>query len=101
MQSRRKKLTCKSMGRLLTSGFGQGEETSYHLHLRVSDAPSSGTCSIIGWKNGREHRHLSCIERSYFYCVEWLDGALEIREQFPFLPLESAYQIAKSIGVLQ
>lgn len=87
------------MERRLAAGFGQGEGISYKPWLRVSDVPSKGTCSIItGWKHGREHHLLSRNERNYFYCLEWQDDVLEIREQFPLLPLERTLEIAASLG---
>jgi TnsA endonuclease N terminal/TnsA endonuclease C terminal len=100
MPSRRKKLTGKSMERRLAKGFGQGKGVNYKPYLRVSDVPSNGTSSIItGWKHGREHHFLSRIERNYFYCLEWSDDVLEIREQFPLRPLEATCRIASRLKV--
>jgi TnsA endonuclease N terminal/TnsA endonuclease C terminal len=100
MPSRCKALTGKSIKKRLAKGFGQGEKESYQPYLRVSDVPSNGTSSIItGWKHGREHHLLSRNERNYFYCLEWSDDVLEIREQFPLVPLESTFRLAQSLGL--
>jgi TnsA endonuclease N terminal/TnsA endonuclease C terminal len=98
--SRRKVLTGKAMERRIAWGFGQGEGADYLPWLRISDVPSKGTCTIItGWGNGREHHLLSRIERNYFYCLEWADDVIDIREQFPLLPLQRTLQIAHSLGI--
>lgn len=100
MPSRRKSLTGKSIEQRLAKGFGQGEKESYQPYLRVSDVPSNGTSSIItGWKHGREHHLLSRNERNYFYCLEWSDDAREIREQFPLVPLEETFRLARRLGL--
>lgn len=99
MPSRRKNLTGKVIERRIASGFGQGEGVSYKPWLRITDVPSKGTCSIItGWRHAREHHLLSRNERNYFYCLEWQDEVLEIREQFPLLPLQRTLEIAASLG---
>lgn len=99
MPSRRKILTGDARDRRLAAGFGSGEGAGYRPYLRVSDVPSNGTCSIItGWKCGREHHLLSRNERNYFFCLEWSDSVLEIREQFPLLPLEETQGIAHRLG---
>ncbi len=100
MPSRRKLLTGKAIERRIAAGFGQGDGASYKPWLRISDVPSKGTCTIItGWKHGREHHLLSRNERNYFYCLEWQDDVVEIREQFPLLPLQRTIEIATSLGL--
>ncbi len=99
MPSRKKMLTGAAMRRRLKKGFGQGTGKDYRPYLRVSDVPSRGTCTIITGKDGREHHLLSRLERSYFYVLEFRDDVVEIREQFPLLPLESTLEIARSLGV--
>jgi hypothetical protein len=100
MPSRRKNLTGDARDRRLAAGFGSGEGAGYRPYLRVSDVPSIGTCSVIaGWKHGREHHLLSRNERNYFFCLEWSDSVLEIREQFPLLPLDETQRIARQLGI--
>lgn len=100
MPSRRKDLTGDARNRRLAAGFGSGEGAGYLPYLRVSDVPSKGTCSVItGWKHGREHHLLSRNERNYFFCLEWSDCVLEIREQFPLLPLDETQRIARQLRI--
>jgi hypothetical protein len=100
MPSRRKKLTGKAMKRRLAEGFGQGTGAEYVPWLRTSDVPSDGTASVIwGWKHKRFFHPLSGNERNYFYCLEWQDAIVEIREQFPLGPVDRTVHIARMLGV--
>jgi ABC-type multidrug transport system fused ATPase/permease subunit len=61
---------------------------------------SQGLASRIkGWKTGRVHHLLSELETSYFYLLEWSLSVLDIREQFPLLPLEETLAIADQCGI--
>jgi len=87
------------MERRLKAGRGQGEGAEYTPWLYVTDVPSRGTSVVItGW-DGREHHLLSHGERNYFFCLEWADSVIDIREQFPLLPLESTERIAACLRV--
>ena len=99
MPSRVKKLTGRSMERRLNAGRGQGEGAEYTPWLYVTDVPSRGTSVVItGW-DGREHHLLSHGERNYFFCLEWADSVVDIREQYPLLPLASTERIAACLRV--
>lgn len=100
MPSRRKKLTGDAMKRRLAEGFGQGLGATYLPWHRTSDVPSNGTATTIwGWKHERFYHLLSRNERNYFYCLEWQDAVVEIREQFPLGPVERTVRIARMLGV--
>lgn len=100
MPSRVKKLYGDAIDRRYGKGFGRGEAAEYKPWLRVSDVPSRGTSSVItGWKHGREHHFLSQNERRYFLLLEWSDSVLDIREQFPLLPIHDTQRIARSLGI--
>jgi hypothetical protein len=100
MPSRRKKLTGKAMERRLAEGFGQGSGADYLPWLRTTDVPTRGTASNpYGWKHNRTYHLLSHKERNYFYCLEWQDAVIEIREQFPLMPVARTVRIAKLQGV--
>jgi hypothetical protein len=59
-----------------------------------------GTAATIwGWKHERIYHLLSHNERNYFYCLEWQDAVVEIREQFPLGPVERTVRIARMLGV--
>ena len=79
-------------------GFGQGQE--YRPWITIQDFPSSGRVSRIkGIKTKRQHEFLSDLERNYFYFLEFADKVIDIREQFPLLPLEETVLIAKELGI--
>jgi hypothetical protein len=84
----------------LKVGRGQGRGASYSPWLHIQDVPSQGLSSRIkGWKTGRIHQLLSELETSYFYVLDWSAIVLDIREQFPLLPLEETQEIAEQCGI--
>lgn len=54
---------------------------------------------IQGVKIDRIHHLLSDLERAYLLVCEFSEEVVDIREQFPLLPVESTLAIAKAIGV--
>ncbi|MBW4522822.1 MAG: TnsA endonuclease N-terminal domain-containing protein [Scytolyngbya sp. HA4215-MV1] len=75
---------------------GSGRGAKYQPWLQIQDVPSQGLASRVkGWKTGRDHHLLSQLETSYFYVLDWSQSVLDIREQFPLLPLEETQQIAE------
>lgn len=84
----------------LKEGRGQGEGKNYTPWLMVHEVPSKGLSTmILGWKTGRVHHLLSLNERRYFYLAEWEDDVIDIREQFPLLPIEKTLSIAADLGI--
>ncbi|HLW00387.1 MAG TPA: TnsA endonuclease N-terminal domain-containing protein [Ktedonobacterales bacterium] len=78
---------------------GKGRGAEYHPWLHIQDVPSEGLVSRIkGWKNGRVYHLMSKLERRYFYILEWSSQVIDVREQFPLLPLEETLAIAKGCG---
>nr|WP_194718484.1 TnsA endonuclease N-terminal domain-containing protein [Pseudomonas typographi] len=68
--------------------------------LRVQDVPSRGRShKIPGVKIDRMFHLLSDLERAYFLVAEFSEDVVDIREQYPLLPVESTQAIAKAIGV--
>ncbi|WP_444901101.1 TnsA endonuclease N-terminal domain-containing protein [Microbulbifer sp. ZKSA004] len=79
-------------------GLGAGEE--YKPWLRVQDVKSKGNSGKIqGIKVNREHHTLSENESCLFYLVENCDSVIDIREQFPLLPLDFSIKIAKNLDI--
>jgi hypothetical protein len=100
MPSRIKRVSGEAIEQRLALGFGLGAGPDYMPWYRTCDVPSRGTCSIItGWRHGREHHLLSRNERNFFYVLEWSDDVIEIREQFPLLPVEHTVEIARGLKV--
>lgn len=79
---------------------GIGRNKRYKPWLRVHEVPSRGLSSeILGWKDNKVHEFLSNLERDYFFNLQWEDCVVEIREQYPLLPLEDTIFIAKEYGI--
>jgi len=86
--------------RHIANGFGSGAGAGYVPWLRVQDVPSMGRShKIQGVKIDRIHHLLSDLERAYLLVCEFSEEVVDIREQFPLLPVESTLAIAKAIGV--
>jgi len=81
-------------------GRGQGEFGNYKPWLTIQDVPSEGRSHRpIGWKTNRIHHLLSDMERNLFYCLEWANDVLDIREQFPIMNREETVQISEELGI--
>jgi hypothetical protein len=100
MAKRKRTVTENSIKKRLKEGRGTGRLSEYRPWLHIQDVPSLGLSSRIkGWKTGRVHHLLSLLELLYFYFLEWCPVVIDIREQFPLLPLEETLSIAKSCGI--
>jgi hypothetical protein len=73
---------------------------AYKPFLTVRDVPSRGRSHrILSWTVGRQHHLFSDFEASFFYLADYADTIVDIREQYPLLPLEETLCIAKRLGV--
>jgi len=100
MAKRRRETTARTIKQRLKEGRGQGRGAGYKPWLRIQDVPSQGLVHRIkGWKTGRVHHLLSNLELSYFYLLEWSPLVVDIREQYPLLPLEETLALAEQCGV--
>jgi TnsA-like endonuclease N terminal/TnsA endonuclease C terminal len=52
-----------------------------------------------GWKTGRTHHLLSDREDDYFLIQDWDPSVIDIREQYPLLPLEETLVIAEECKI--
>lgn len=96
----RKLETLEDYSRALKGKYGVGEGKDYKPWLRVQDVKSQGVRSqIYGRKTQRVHHLLSSIESQFFYLSEFSDSVIDIREQFPLLPINFTQKIAQIIGV--
>ncbi len=97
---RRKLKSLADFQRALKQKYGLGEKESYKPWIRVQDIPSKGNSGKIdGIKTNRVHHTLSEHESSFFYLAEFCDSVIDIREQFPLLPLDLSVKIAQQLGV--
>lgn len=92
----RKYIDANLLEKMLKEGRGQGRGKDYKPFLEVSDLPSEGLSSRIwGLKTGRITHCFSLNEAWPFYIFEWSDLVIDIREQFPLLPLSDTLAIAE------
>jgi hypothetical protein len=99
MAKRNRGINKQKIEERLKDGRGEGKGANYRPWLQIQDVPSSGlTERPKGWKTGREHHLMSQLEASYFFVLDWSQLVLDIREQFPLLPLEETQQIAEQCG---
>jgi hypothetical protein len=100
MAKRKRTTTEKTIDQHIREGRGQGHGDAYKPWLLVQDVASHGLVHRVkGWKTGRVHHLLSNSERDYFYMLEWSVWVVDIREQYPLLPLEETLALAERCGV--
>ncbi|MEH7885631.1 TnsA endonuclease N-terminal domain-containing protein [Bacillus sp. JJ1609] len=100
MPKRKRGMTEKKYHKWIREGRGQGEGKEYRPWLTIHDVPSNGVVSREkSWTVGRIHHLLSRLELHYFYVLDWADSVVDIREQYPLLPLERTIEIAEELGV--
>lgn len=84
----------------IKEGRGTGIGSEYKPWLNIQDVASMGRSTRLkGIKTNRQHEFLSDLERNYFYLTEYSDFVVDIREQFPLLPLEETIVIADELGI--
>jgi TnsA-like endonuclease N terminal/TnsA endonuclease C terminal len=84
----------------LKEGRGQGKSGKYKPWLYIHDVPSRGRAwRIKGWKTGRPHHLLSDFEHDYLLIKDWDPSVIDIREQYPLLPLEETLAIAEECNI--
>lgn len=100
MAKRKRRTTKRTIQNRIAEGRGKGRRSKYSPWLRIQDVPSRGLVTRIkGWKSGRVHHLLSLLELRFFYILDWSIHVVDVREQFPLLPLEETLAIARSLGV--
>jgi hypothetical protein len=100
MAKHKRGMTQEKIERWVKEGRGDNDGDEYKPWLTIQDVASRGRCHRIrGWKHGRVHHLLSDLEAYVFYTYEWSQEVVEIKEQFPLLPLEETLAIAEEIGV--
>lgn len=89
-----------AIGKFLEEGRGKGTGVHYKPWLSVRDVPSQGVVTRDkGWKTGRLHHLLSNLEGNYFCIAEWSSSVIDIREQYPLLPIDETLSIAQSCEI--
>lgn len=81
-------------------GFGQGRGRGYKPWLIAQSFSSLGyTTRVQGWKTGREHHLMSDLELNCFFTFDFSPRVLDVREQFPLLPVDETLAIADALGI--
>ncbi|WP_273130106.1 TnsA endonuclease N-terminal domain-containing protein [Bacillus weihaiensis] len=95
-----KRTRTSKIDKWIKEGRGSGIGADYKPWLNIQDVSSLGRSTRLkGIKTGRQHEFLSDLERNYFYLTEYSDFVVDIREQFPLLPLEETIIIADELGI--
>lgn len=89
-----------SIDKKLKDGRGQGIGIDYKPWVTIQDVPSLGRATRLkGIKVPRQFEFLSDLERNYFYLLEYSHLVIDIREQYPLLPIEETIVISDELGV--
>ncbi|WP_243357113.1 TnsA endonuclease N-terminal domain-containing protein [Bacillus litorisediminis] len=101
MAKRNRITSAKTIERRIKEGRGNGHFSNYKPWLTIHDVPSHGVVTRIrGWKSGRLHHLFSeKYELAHFYQMEWAPNVIDIREQYPLLPIEKTLYIAEKLGI--
>ncbi len=84
----------------ISEGRGSGIGKLYIPWIKIQDVASNGRATRIkGIKTDRQHELLSDLERDYFYILDFCDDVVDIREQYPLLPIEETMDIAMELGI--
>lgn len=95
-----KRKRSQSIDKKLKDGRGQGLGIEYKPWLHIQDVSSLGRSTRLkGNKISRQYEFLSDLERNYFYLLEYSDLIVDIREQYPLLPIEETLLIAAELGI--
>ncbi|NOJ73559.1 TnsA endonuclease N-terminal domain-containing protein [Paenibacillus alvei] len=101
MSKRRQRTTAATIARRIREGRGKGHFMDYKPWLTIHDVPSCGVATrVFGWKSRRVHHYFSeHFELAHHYQMEWASDVIDIREQYPLLPLEKTLFIAQKLGI--
>lgn len=100
MAKHRAAWNCRRYHRLIDEGRGQGTGKDYKPWITIHDFASRGVVSRVpGHTTGRIHHFLSRNETAFFYILDASERALDIREQYPLLPVTETVEIAERMGI--
>lgn len=101
MGRRRSKWTWALIEKRIAQGRGQGEGSGYCPWHLVQDFPSLGRSHRIkGLTVDRVHHLLSDLEADAFFIFDRpTNNVVDIREQYPLLPIEETLEIAKRASI--
>jgi len=90
----------KKYQQFLKENRGKGKGNHYKPWLRVQDVASTGNVYRLrsAWTHNREVHLFSTLELKWFFIFDWDTQIIDIREQYPLLPLEHTQAIAEELG---
>ena len=98
MARKKMNLTEEKIQALVRAGRGQGEGAEYIPWLQIGDFSSQGRSHRIqDHENGRIHHLFSDLEADYYHILAWADTVVDIREQYPLLPVAETERIADTL----
>lgn len=84
----------------IKDGYGQGYGSDYKPWLTVRNVSSKGrSCRLYNQRIERPMTVFSKLEECTCYTLMWQDEIIDIREQFPLLPLSETQEIARELGI--
>lgn len=85
---------------LIKEGRGNGIGSEYKPWIKIQDIASKGRVTRVkGIKTNRQHELFSDMETNYFYILDFANDVIDIREQYPLLPIEDTMDIAMELGI--
>ena len=100
MAKHRAAWNCRRYHKLVNEGCGLGIGSDYKPWITIHDPASKGIVSrVLGRTTGRIHHLLSKNETAFFYILDASEKAIDIREQFPLLPVTETAEIAERLGI--
>ena len=100
MAKRPRRYSESTTDRRIKEGRGQGRGKKYKPWLLTHDVASKGRAwRIKGWKTDRPHHLLSDFEYDYCLIKDWDPSVVDIREQYPLLPLEETLALAEECNI--
>lgn len=100
MARNKKSYTLESCEKSLRKGLGLGVKEAYRPWVRIWSFGSEGVSSAVpGITVRRTHELLSGIETRVFLLAEFSHDVVDIREQFPLLPLDHVVALANAADI--
>lgn len=94
------KLTSKFVKDYIKNRLWEKSGTEYVPFLNVRSVPTRGKASrTMGYITSREHHVLSKLEAAVLCHFNWSDEIVDIKEQYPLLPMEALQNIATEAGI--
>lgn len=99
MAKHRAKWNCSRYHKLIDEGRGRGTGKDYKPWITIHDLASRGIVSRApGRTTGRIHHLLSKNETAFFYILDASEKVIDIREQYPLLPVTETVEISHQLG---